>query len=229
MRETLNEAYAHRFVIIGLLAAVIVLLLLEPLLQEYTALVTNPSQLRAFIMGFGILAPIMYILIHLVQIVFAPIPGQIIYVAGGYTFGVVDGILYGLTGMAIGSFLAILVGDRIGRRFVSRLIHKDSLERFDELAETYGYTPYFMIFLLPGFPDDAVCLLGGMSSLDTRHLWGFALIGRIPEVIALTLVGNSLALSQTTLFYVLLFTVLAVSLLAMFFRQRILHTGSKNG
>lgn len=223
MRDAVQELEDHQTVIVGLLLVAVVLVLLSPVIRSYASFLGSPQQARVFMESFGVLAPLAYVLLHIVQIVFAPIPGQFIYIAGGYVFGVVDGTLYGFIGTVIGSGLAILVGDRLGRPVVKKIVSDASIDRFDAAAATYGYTPYFLIFLLPGFPDDAVCLIGGVTSLDAKKLWGFALIGRTPELIALTLAGNSLAVADTTLFAVLMVVVFVVSLLALLFRQRILH------
>lgn len=208
----------HLWIGAGLTAGLAILYLVS---RTYFPILYNPGELRAFIQSFGPLAPVVYIGIMIAQIVYAPLPGQFVYVVGGYTFGNVLGTVYGMIGIAIGSWMAMALSRRYGRPFVERHVSEDVIERFDDFTEAHGLFPFFVIFLLPGFPDDAVCFLAGLSNLRIRDLLAIAILGRFPGLVALILAGNGIAKGQTLIVIILVVITAVVSAAALIFREKI--------
>jgi uncharacterized membrane protein YdjX (TVP38/TMEM64 family) len=64
-------------------------------------------------------------------------------------------------------------------------------ERFEYLIDGGGLFGYFLLFLLPALPDDAICFVAGLSRLPVARLVAVCLIGRLPGMAVLTLVGAS--------------------------------------
>ena len=62
--------------------------------------------LLILIRSFGPYSPLAYILLQIIQVVVAPIPGGAIEFLGGYLFGVTAGFLYSMIGLILGSWLA---------------------------------------------------------------------------------------------------------------------------
>ena len=60
--------------------------------------VRDPETIRAYVLGVGALAPAAFVLIQIVQVLLAPVPGHAIAVAGGYLFGPWLGTAYSLSG-----------------------------------------------------------------------------------------------------------------------------------
>jgi uncharacterized membrane protein YdjX (TVP38/TMEM64 family) len=54
------------------------------------------------IASFGVYSPLVYVLIQMVQVIIAPIPGGAIEFIGGYLFGAKLGFLYSMIGLFIG-------------------------------------------------------------------------------------------------------------------------------
>src|SRR4030066_1416472 len=64
----------------------------------------DPHQLKKVIKSFGHYAPLAYILLQIMQVVIAPIPGGAIEFLGGYLFGVKAGFIYSMIGLILGSW-----------------------------------------------------------------------------------------------------------------------------
>lgn len=47
----------------------------------------------------------------------------------------------------------------------------------------------FAIFLLPGFPDDVVCYLAGLTKLSIKRLMVLVTLGRLPTIILTNYIG----------------------------------------
>jgi uncharacterized membrane protein YdjX (TVP38/TMEM64 family) len=125
------------------------------------------------------------------QVFFAPIPGQITGFLGGMLFGFWNGLALTMIGLTVGSFLAMGASRLLGRPFVVRMAGNRVFERFEYLIDGGGLFGYFLLFLLPALPDDAICFVAGLSRLPVARLVAVCLIGRLPGMAVLTLVGAS--------------------------------------
>lgn len=121
------------------------------------------EQLQDKIASFGAWAPLIFILFSFLQVTFLPIPSTVTILAGNYVFGVWRSSIYSCIGIMAGSILAFWLGKLIGRPFVNWVF--GSREKADEmLAKLRGreVVLLFFMFLLPMFPDDALCAIAGL-------------------------------------------------------------------
>ncbi len=133
--------------------------------------------------------PFLFVGLHVLQVVVVPIPGQLLGLLGGCLFGFWEGLLLTMLGLMLGSALAMgasrLVGEALVRRFVSPAV----LARFDKVIGADGAWGFFVIFLLPTFPDDAICFMAGLTRIPLHRLLLACVVGRLPGMVVLTLVG----------------------------------------
>jgi len=162
--------------------------------------------------GFGVGKETAYVLIQVLQVLFAPIPGQAVGLLGGVLFGFWRGLVLSTAGLAVGSVIAIGIGRLFGAGVVRRLVSQKVLDRFDYLITEGGVWNFFLIYLLPVLPDDAVCFIAGMTRLPVWKLVLACVVGRLPGTAVLmyfssSIGGNMVAAS----------VVLAAGLLAAIF------------
>lgn len=219
IRSWLGDYGRWLLVIVIMVAASVVL---YPRYEHLLVVFYDPEAVRSFIESFGVLAPLALIGLQIFQVLLAPIPGQVVGVASGYAFGLWAGVFYTMIGVALGSAIAILGAKRYGRPLVDRFVSDEQMERFDGLTEAYGFTPFFLLFLLPGFPDDTVCFIAGLTPLDGRKMILYSIIGRFPGMFALNMTGDSLALANLNMVIVLVFLIALVSGISVHQRERIL-------
>lgn len=180
----------------GLLAALAVVAALGALLllvRTYAPFLTGGAAFREFVAGFGVYAPLVFVALQVLQVVLAPIPGQVTGFASGYLFGAFWGSVYSLLGIAIGSTLAFWLSRRFGRPFVERVVDEDALARFDTIAARAGLPGLFVVFLVPGLPDDVVCFVGGLTDIDLHRLVVVAVVGRAPAFVLVNVSGAGFA------------------------------------
>src|SRR4030043_2210586 len=63
-------------------------------------------RLKGIILSYGAYSPLAFILLQIVQVVVAPIPGGAIEFLGGYIFGTKAGFIYSMIGLVFGSWAA---------------------------------------------------------------------------------------------------------------------------
>ena len=199
------------------LAAVLITRYWQPLL----ALVSEQEFLREWIAGFGWAAPIALIVVQAVQVVVAPIPGQVVGLVSGYLFGVVWGTVYSMAGILLGAWAVMALARKLGRPFVQRFLPAQHLAKFDSLTQRGGPTAFFLLFLLPFVPDDSISILAGLTSIPIPLLMVLAAIGRFPSILASSFIGDrsgSLTLAQWALLGGI---SLAVGIPVLVYRQRL--------
>ncbi len=183
---------------------------------------TDPGVLTALVRDAGPAAPLVFFLLQVVQVIVAPIPAPAVALMGGFLFGPFVGSLLSIAGVAAGSALAFWLARRFGRVAVERFVPAGAIARFDALTARRGAVGLFLAFLVPGFPDDALCFVGGLTTIPLRRLVAIAVLGRTPTVIALSLVGAGIADGDIALVVGLGGAVVALSLVGYLFRTRIM-------
>ncbi len=175
---------------------------------------------RDLISAFGVWGPMVLIFLHALQVFLAPIPGQVMGAAGGYVFGPWLGTLYSMAGVTLGSILAIALSRRYGRPLVERFVPEETLARMDKLTAKGGLWFFLIAFLLPFFPDDALCFLAGLSSIPFPWLLAVVIVGRLPGVAASAFLGAGISrLPSWLLAVVLSFAALLIALYLTFRRS----------
>jgi len=151
-----------RFTVLAVIAAACGLSLLifyfrAPLwhkLEQFYTLLADRERTAQFVATFGEGAPVVFMLIQIFQVIFAPIPGEATGFIGGYLFGAVKGFIYSSIALAIGSWINFCIGRFLGKRYIRKLIPVKYLARFDNLLRREGAILVFILFVFPGFPKD---------------------------------------------------------------------------
>jgi uncharacterized membrane protein YdjX (TVP38/TMEM64 family) len=149
----------------------------------------DPHQLKKVIRSFGPYAPLGYILLQIMQVVIAPVPGGAIEFLGGYLFGVRAGFIYSMIGLTLGSWLAFSLARIFEKIAVEKFVSDQTRKKFDYLVEHEGVILSFILFLLPGFPKDALCYILGLTPMHLGIFLIISTIGRIPGTLMAILQG----------------------------------------
>ncbi|MFD1597804.1 TVP38/TMEM64 family protein [Halobellus rarus] len=189
--------------------------------RRYASFIFDAAELRAWIAQFGIFAPLVFVFVQALQVVVAPIPGQVVALVAGYLFGPFWGTVYSLTGVLIGSAVAFSLAKRYGRSFVEDILHEDVVNRFDEFVERVGAPGLFAFVIIPGLPDDAICFLSGLTPLRLRTFIAVISIGRLPAYVITVYAGGELASGRFLEGIALVAAVIALSAIGYFKQEAV--------
>lgn len=133
------------------------------------------ATLRAYIDSAGWFAPLAFVLLHLLQILLPFIPGGILLTAGVIIFGPWYGLLYNYVGIITGSAISFGLARKYGYTFVRNKISPALWHKYMRWLdnEKLFCRTFMLLILLPFAPDDALCMLAGISQMSWRQ---FALI-----------------------------------------------------
>lgn len=181
----------------------------------------NPDRVEALVKDAGPWGPFLYIVMQVIQVFVAPIPGQVIGFVGGYLFGTWLGTLYSMIGATIGFTLVFILSRRLGRPFVEHFVEAKLLKKFDYILENQGVFVLFLIFLLPAFPDDIICFIAGLTRIPIRTLIIISLLGRFPGYLVLSFTGSGVANANIQAVVVVGSVALVISAVAFWQRERL--------
>ncbi len=181
----------------------------------------NREEIRKFIQSQGPLAPLAFIGLQVLQVLFAPIPGEATGIIGGFLFGKWWGLIYSTIGLSIGSVIAFWIARRF-RPFVKKWLQKSPVYwKFEKLLERQGLFICFFMYVFPGFPKDFLSYLLGLSRMPWQVFAVIATIGRIPGTMMLTWQGAAVYDGNLVGFVVMVLISLAVVIPSWIFRERI--------
>lgn len=190
-------------------------------LTDLYQLFSDREQIRLFISSFGTSAPPVFMLIQILQVIFAPVPGEATGFIGGYLFGALPGFIYSSIGLTAGSWLNFMIGRLLGERYIRKRLKAHQFQKIDGLIKRQGVIVLFIFFLFPGFPKDFLCLALGVSTLPGTIFILLAGIGRMPGTFALSLQGAFLYEKNYALFGIVMGACLILAFLCYAYRERI--------
>lgn len=138
----------------------------------------------------GAWGPILFIVIQLGQVVYPLIPGGLTLVVGQLIFGPGWGFVYSFIGVTLGSVINFFLARKFGKTFVRAFVMEETYQKYYAWL-TKGKRFEYMLagaFALPGFPDDFLCMIAGLTKMTFRR---FMTIYLIFKPITLYLYGAS--------------------------------------
>uniref|UniRef100_A0A7V3UZG7 TVP38/TMEM64 family membrane protein n=1 Tax=candidate division WOR-3 bacterium TaxID=2052148 RepID=A0A7V3UZG7_UNCW3 len=151
----------------------------------------NPLKLRKLMQSWGIWAPLGTIGLQVIQIVFAPLPGNVAAFAAGYALGFWPTIIWLMLGVLAGASLTFLISRFFGRNLLQLFVPATVRERFDQKMLRQGTFYIFLLLLIPNPAGDWVYYLAGLTRMPLRLFLLLVLIARLPSNIIECGVGAS--------------------------------------
>lgn len=139
----------------------------------------NQFVLISYIDKFGIMAPIIFVIIQVFQVVFPIIPGGISCIAGVFVFGAVVGFIYNYIGLIIGSIFSFFLSRIYGIKLIYFLFGYDKFSKYLKYVRTSKFDKiFFWCMFFPFFPDDLLCYVAGISNMKFKKFLFLILVSR---------------------------------------------------
>lgn len=140
----------------------------------------SQEALELFLKPFGMLGPVLFILLQMVQVVIPILPGAIGCLGGVLIFGPLWGFVYNYIGISVGSILAFCLSRRYGRPFVYRMIGEKNYEKYiGWLNKGKGFDKAFAAAIFfPVAPDDLLCYIAGLTQMSLKKFMLIIFLGK---------------------------------------------------
>jgi uncharacterized membrane protein YdjX (TVP38/TMEM64 family) len=182
---------------------------------------TDRDRLLAVIQKHRTYAVLIFIGLQVLQVIAAPVPGEVTGFVGGMFFGTANGILYSTIGLTLGSWIAFLLARMAGRPLVEMVVKSETIKRYDYVMKHKGMFLAFLMFLVPGFPKDILCYLLGLGHMSQRDFLIVSTSGRLLGTTMLTLGGAFFRDKRYTALFALVGVSIFLILVTMIYREAI--------
>jgi uncharacterized membrane protein YdjX (TVP38/TMEM64 family) len=151
------------------------------------ALVSGPAdqgpwlhRLREYLRGWGSLAPIVYTLAVVIEVLVAPIPGTLLYAPAGAIFGGFLGGSLSLLGNVIGAALACVLGRTLGERALAERLGSGTIGQYRDVLKQHGLWIVLLLRLNPLTTSDLVPYAAGIVGVRAWKAAVGTLVGLAP-------------------------------------------------
>lgn len=156
----------------------------------YAEIFDSVEAMQEFIAKMGAWGIIVFVLIQILQVVLIPIPSMITTIAGAILFGPTLAMFLSLIAIIIASYIAFFMGRYLGEKVVSWIVGKEMCEKYSKLLFEKGKYLFFLMMLFPVFPDDLLCMIAGMTTMNLRFFTLTILITRPIAIIPTCYLGG---------------------------------------
>ncbi len=199
-----------------------ILILVYAFRQEIWNIFSTPENVREWVSGWGLTAPLIFIGAQVIQVLVFIIPGETVQVAGGYLFGFLGGLGLTTLGIAIGSGVNFQLARALGTPFVTRFFKGEQVDKIERIAASpRAQIGFFLLFVIPGIPKDILCYVAGLSPMRFFYFLVVSMTGRLAGIIGSTLMGSAAAGQKWTIAIVIGAVSLILFTLGFIYRARI--------
>lgn len=181
----------------------------------------DKEYLRQFAASYGVLLPVMYLVVWTVGPLF--LPGLPIMLAGGVLFGPFWGVVYSSFGSVLGAGLVFLVSRYLARDWVTSKLAGTRLMSLDEKVARHGWKIVAFTRLVPVFSYTLLNYAFGLTRISFWPFLAATFMCMLPVTIAFVYFSSNILdvlhgrISKELIIGVVL--VLAVSLIPLIYKK----------
>ncbi len=192
-----------------LLASIALLFLIPTVRETFMGLISlfqslDIEAIKAYILSFGLLAPLVSFALMVFQAILAPLPAFLITFANAALFGWVYGALLSWSSAMVGALLCFYIAKMLGREVVEKLTSKIALKSVDAFFEKHGVYAILIARLLPFISFDIVSYAAGLTRMSLRSFLIATGLGQLPATLIYSYAGEMLTGGAKTFVYGLL-------------------------
>ncbi len=109
---------------------------------------------------------VIFFILQVLQVVILPLPAAVCYVPGALIWGPLVATLLASAGVICGSMICYLIGRLWGRKAVIWIAGREATDKYVTQFGSRGKTVFALMQILPFFPDDILCLIAGLTSMN---------------------------------------------------------------
>lgn len=178
--------------------------------------------------SFGVFAPLLFIVLEIVQIILALIPGGPVEMTGGVLFGAIWGLILCEIGIFCATAIIYNLVKKFGRPLVDAFVSEEKFKKFRFLHDEKKLELIvFIILMIPGTPKDVITYMTSLTDIRPMRFFLLATIARIPAVTSLTLMGSTLSKGKPIMTVIIFLITGAIGITGIFLNNYI--TSKRSG
>jgi len=156
----------------------------------------DQERIRDWVQRFGILGPIVLILVMAFQIFLLFVPNLLLFVIAIVCYGPIWGTLISLIGVTASSSLGYFIGTKVGPRTIDRFVSQKAQDKIAFFVRRYGAKAIF-IFRLSSLSTDALGFVAGILEMSYKRFMLATLAGITPVIVLLAINGDNGKIEQS--------------------------------
>ena len=174
--------------------------------------------------AMGFKGVIFVLLLQILQIVVAVIPGQPMEIVSGMLYGPIGGIFVCLVGIFIGTAIVFYLVRKLGTDFMQLFFSPEKIDSIknSKIFKNSAKFEFIMliIFVIPMMPKDIFIYLGGISPVRPKRFLAIATLARIPGLFLTVYMGNRISNGNFSMVVVLIAVILIIAAIGYFIYSR---------
>ena len=185
-------------------------------------LAKEPEQFRIWVESFGVWGRVIFVLMVVLQVIVALIPGEPLELAAGYAYGTVEGSLLAMAGILIGSTIVFFTVRLVGPKLVAVFFPDREIRRLAFLRNPKKVKVLtFILMTIPGTPKDLLSYFAGLTPLSMPQWLLIVAVARIPSLLTSTVSGAAAGEENYLLAGIMLAITLVVSGIGVAYYRKI--------
>ena len=133
-------------------------------------ILNDKNQMTELARQYPLMAPFLFILIQIIQVVFPIIPGGVTTVVGFLVFDPMIAFITNTSGIIIGSFILFHLSRIYGKRFCLLFMSEETFFKYEKKIDNKRGFDLFFIFCMisPMAPADIMVMITGLTSMSYR-------------------------------------------------------------
>jgi uncharacterized membrane protein YdjX (TVP38/TMEM64 family) len=143
----------------------------------------------AYIDQLGLVGPLVLMGLIGLQVLIPSLPAEPPMIAAAYIYGFSTGFLMSWLVSVATTQAVFHLARRAGRPVAERFVPAKLLDKWTRTAGEKGALFFLLAFVVPPIPSDIMIYVAGLSAIEGRRFFVANLVGRVPMIILLSLVG----------------------------------------
>lgn len=182
----------------------------------------EPQAFRDWVDSKGVMGPLAFMGMVILQVIIALLPGEPFELAAGYAFGALEGTILSVVAATIGSMLVFFLVRTFGMWLVEVFFSREKLENIKFLQTSEKKNILFLIiFMIPGTPKDLLSYFAGLTDIKAPVWLLICSLGRLPSIITSTVGGDAIGTENYGFAAAVLVITLGISIAGLLIYNRI--------
>ncbi len=188
--------------------------------NNITSMDSFMALVREIVDRSGVWGPIVYTIIMTISGIFLSfIPGTTFaFIVGSIVFnGPWVGLLISASSVLMISLFLFFIGDKFGEKAAIKIVGEEAVKKAQALVDKKSKTFLPLMFLFPMFPDDALCVVAGMTKMSYRYFTLIVIVFRTVGIATTIFLADLLpALSLGLIDYIIIINIILIDLYLIF-------------
>ncbi len=155
------------------------------------------EELQQWINEIGIAGYFIILLVQILQVIIAFIPGEPIELLAGVLYGTIGGMITCLAGCILASTIIFTLSKKFGKGLLYSFFKEENIKKWKWLHDNRkSEMVIFTLFFIPGTPKDMLTYIVGITQMSTIKFIIISTIARIPSVLSSTMIGHTMREGQ---------------------------------